>query len=628
MSDGIQVDVAIIGGGFGAVAAALALADRGYSVAMTDEFDWIGGQATSQALCVMDEFYDPVGETILNRRYGHFREGLREYYKNNYPLSPLGAAQLHLCAGNAACTAVTGESNVAHDLLLNMLAEPIRSGRLTLFTRHVPVAAEREGNRVLSVRCRSLKTADELVIRADFFLDGTETGDTYPLLGLDYGLGEERQQDFEEPHAPETADRRAIQSFTYCIAVEFVPGGSFTIPKPQGYEDLRDRQKFSLGNLGAKPDQPGSFFDLEFSRDTGERIIPFWFYRCLVDNRNFEEPGLNSRAVINVSSNDFKDDNFLEHGEPERVLEQARQLSRAYLYWLQTEAPRDDGGKGYPELRPMPEATGTEDGLAQGPYVREGRRLRACEIVREQDLSTKCLDTARARPFANSVGVGSYMIDIHTRSAGGKGMAQMTRPYQIPLGALVSPDLVNFAVANKGIGVTQITNGAYRLHNTEWEIGEAAGELAAYCLDTKPGHPNLKGNDLFQYQRRLLRAGIPLYWYEDLPTDHPAFEAAQLLALTGIWPGDPGHLRVDIAQSICRHRPMSLKVFDRLKEADADCTVLRDISVINHGMRKTDLMHQLVAMLDRIGWPEAAMSRAWPEYDNADHMPLDPSRIW
>ncbi len=55
MNDSLQADVAIIGGGFGAVAATLALTDHGYQVVMTDEFQWIGGQVTSQALCVLDE---------------------------------------------------------------------------------------------------------------------------------------------------------------------------------------------------------------------------------------------------------------------------------------------------------------------------------------------------------------------------------------------------------------------------------------------------------------------------------------------------------------------------------------------------------------------------------------------
>ena len=35
--------------------------------------------------------------------------------------------------------------------------------------------------------------------------------------------------------------------------------------------------------------------------------------------------------------------------------------------------------------------------------------------------------------------------------------------------------------AGKDVATTHITNGAYRLHPVEWNIGEAAGHLAAFC---------------------------------------------------------------------------------------------------------------------------------------------------
>jgi hypothetical protein len=40
----------------------------------------------------------------------------------------------------------------------------------------------------------------------------------------------------------------------------------------------------------------------------------------------------------------------------------------------------------------------------------------------------------------------------------------------------------NLVAGAKNIGTTHISNGAYRLHHTEWNIGEAAGALAAFCL--------------------------------------------------------------------------------------------------------------------------------------------------
>ena len=619
----LNVDAAVIGGGLGGVAAALALTDRGLRVALTDEFAWIGGQVTSQALCVLDELYDPTGETIMNARYAEFRRRLREYYQTHYKLSPMGAGQTYLCAGNAACSPVTAEPHVAHAVLLDMLAKAMRGGQLTIFTRHVPVAAKREGNRVVAVTCRSLDHPEQTqTIHAGFFLDGTETGDTYPLLQIPYRLGSEAKSETGEEDADEVADPTAVQSFTFCFVVEYVPGGRFTVPKPKNYEKIRDGKPFSLFTPGAK------FFKLVFDKQ-GYRIVPFWYYRCLVDHRNFSDPKVPfDRAVINVPSNDYYGETFVENPRREEILEDARNLSRAYLYWLQTEAPRDDGGLGYPELRPVPEATGTADGLAQGPYVREGRRLRACETIVQKDISTQFQHHARAREFPNSVGVSAYFMDMHGRSGGKRGKCRMARPYQIPLGSLVSPELKNFAVAGKCIGVTQLTNGAYRLHTPEWAIGEAAGELAAFCLERKIAHPNLAGQELFEYQRRLLKQGIPLYWYEDVPPEHTAFEAAQLLALTGIWPGHPEHLRFDPQQSICRHRPMFLKVYERLKREGVDLTELRDLHVVAHGSRKHDVIGQMVANLDRIGWPPSAVAGKFPPPAEGDDAPLDPAFLW
>jgi hypothetical protein len=37
----------------------------------------------------------------------------------------------------------------------------------------------------------------------------------------------------------------------------------------------------------------------------------------------------------------------------------------SFLYWMQTEARRHDGGRGCPELRLRGDVTGTEDGLAR-----------------------------------------------------------------------------------------------------------------------------------------------------------------------------------------------------------------------------------------------------------------------
>lgn len=603
----VRSDVAIVGGGFGGVAAALALTDRGYSVTMTEEYPWIGGQVTSQALCVLDDLNDPSGEKVgISRRYAQFRSRTREWYAKRYRLSALGRAQLHLCVGNARCSHLTAEPNVAHECILDWVRPVVASGKLTILLGMVPVASERSADRVRSITCRSCSGPDRTVtVTADFFLDATETGDTYPVLNLPYRLGSESRDEFSEPHAVDRADRTAVQCFTFCSVVEYVPGGRFLIPKPANYEAIRDRQGFCLSSAGATAEEPAYLFKPRILKD-GRRVVPFWFYRCVVDAGNFEN--LTGRAVINVKSTDYNDAAYLENPRREQVLEEARQVARAYLYWLQTEAPRDEGGRGYPELRPMPEATGTPDGVAMAPYVREGRRLRACQTIIEQDLAAAFNPQARARHYPDAVGLGAYAIDIHSRSGlSAPGVWEESRPYQVPLRAMLSPDLANFAVAGKCIGVSQVANGAYRLHPVEWAIGEAAGELAAFCLGNGT-MPPLIGRALLEYQRQLVQVGIPLYWYEDMPFDHLGFEASQRLAAAGIWPGAQDHLRFDGEQSLGHHRKVFEQIMDRLAAAGVQVEPLRQACLNAHNARKYDVVHRVMKLLDGQGWPSSLLS--------------------
>src|SRR5206468_6336405 len=133
---------------------------------------------------------------------------------------------------------------------------------------------------------------------------------------------------------------------------------------------------------------------------------------------------------------------------------------------------------------------GTDDGLAKAPYIRESRRILAELTVLEQHVGTEArrskTGTAepQAEPFADSVGVGSYRIDLHMSTGGDNYIDISSLPFQIPLGSLIPRRVENLVPACKNIGVTHITNGCYRLHPVEWNIGEAAGCLAAYAIQT------------------------------------------------------------------------------------------------------------------------------------------------
>lgn len=76
----------------------------------------------------------------------------------------------------------------------------------------------------------------------------------------------------------------------------------------------------------------------------------------------------------------------------------------------------------------------------------------------------------------------------------------------------------NLLAANKNIGSTHITNGCYRLHPVEWNIGEAAGALAAHCLNEgkTPGQVRNQRDELTAFQSVLEKLGVPLHWPEDI----------------------------------------------------------------------------------------------------------------
>ncbi len=160
-----------------------------------------------------------------------------------------------------------------------------------------------------------------------------------------------------------------------------------------------------------------------------------------------------------------------------------------YLYWLQTACPRkdDSGETAIPELRPATEAFGTNDGMAPVPYIRESRRIKALKTILEQEIQQHGNTGPRAQLFDDSCGVGTYaFMDGHElpgKDMGGHWIPIW--PAQIPMRALVPQRVTNLLAACKNFGTTHLTNGIYRLHPLEWNIGESAGALAAFCISAE-----------------------------------------------------------------------------------------------------------------------------------------------
>ncbi|WP_103501398.1 MULTISPECIES: FAD-dependent oxidoreductase [Streptomyces] len=527
----VRTDILVVGGGLGGVAAALAACRAGRRVVLTEETDWIGGQLTSQAVPPDEHpWVEQFGTTASYRR---LRQGIRDHYRTWYPLRAEAAALEGLNPGAGRVSKLCHEPRVALAVLEAMIAPYRSAGLLTVLTEHRPVAAETDGDTVRAVTVEGL-AGDRVTVEARYVLDATETGELLELAGVEHALGAEARSEYDEPHAPDEAQPLNQQGITVCFALSHHEGEDHTIDRPADYDFWRSyRPDFwpgpLLGFLAPDPRTlepvPRTFepnpetdplaISADQSADAGDKEL--WGFRRILARKLHREGAFDSDiTLVNWPLNDYWLKPYVGGGEEttRQALYEARQLSLSLMYWLQTEAPRADGGTGFPGLRPRPDVTGTPDGLAKAAYVREARRIKAVTTVTEHDVAVDLVGPYGWERRADSVGVGSYRIDLHPSTGGDDYIDIGSVPFEIPLGALVPRRVRNLLPAGKNIGTTHITNGCFRLHPVEWNIGEVAGALAAHCLDegVVPHQVQAEEKRFGEFARLLDRQGVQRRW--------------------------------------------------------------------------------------------------------------------
>jgi hypothetical protein len=535
-----KTDILVVGGGTGGTAAALAAARCGLRVIVTEETDWIGGQLTAQAVPPDENWWieQPIG---VNASYRTFRTKVRDYYRRNYPLTEAASSKPDLNPGNGRVCDLCHEPRVGLAVLHEMLAPYLADGRVTILLRTRPVACATTGDRVRSVSFKHRDSGRELEIRASYVLDATELGDVLPLAAAESVTGFESRRETDEAHAPEQAQPNCQQAFTVCFAMDHRPGEDHTVDRPSSYQEWKERVDPKLAWSPSRrlfelvdPHSPQAMGRIVFdpAREEAGDFDGLWRYRRLLDKSNFAAGTLaSSVSLVNWPQNDYYFGNLIGVSADERAhhINRAKELSLSLLHWLQTEAPRFDGGQGWPGLRLRPDVCGTEDGLAQHPYIRESRRIKAVFTVTENHVSFyarraftgKPDGDFEAEPFPDSVGVGAFPIDQHISSEPAlapelPGHASL--PFRIPLGSLLCQRLENLLPAAKNLGVTHIANGCFRLHPVEWAVGEAAGLLASFCLQriTTPHAVRARTVLLTDFQSVLGAHGVPLTWPRDI----------------------------------------------------------------------------------------------------------------
>ena len=513
-------DVLVVGGGLGGVAAAEALARQGVSVILAEPTSMLGGQLSSQAVSLPDENSHIEREPgVSTRSYRELRQAARDYYAAQPGIVPGREKNV----GQAWVSRVSAEPKVWDQLIKARMARYQGAAgirQVLLRTQLVAVQRFAHSGRFHYADLVNLDTGRITRVASQFLLDASEWGDALAAADVPWRVGAEGRAEFGEPSAPETGRPEWVQSLTYCFAVRWQPEGPHKIvEKPAEYEYFKSLGEYTLGYDYS--DARGRVYYKVFEKVPGAGG-PFWTYRRMIAASSFKNNPkyAHDLALINWRSNDFHEENPLGKPVEEqiRILKRAKAYAQGFLYWLQTECPRDDGGTGYPEMQLATDVMGSADGFAIHPYIRESRRMETEFTLTENHLAVDPNDPDKkwAEEFPDTVGTALYAIDIHP-SKGEPPKLTRALPYHLPLGSFIpKAGAPNILPAAKNFGATRLALSSARMHPTEWLAGEVAGNLAAFCLqrNIEPAQVRNTPELLTAFQQQLRDTGVTLRWSE------------------------------------------------------------------------------------------------------------------
>ncbi len=178
-----KFDLVVVGGGVAGTAAALTAARQGLKVALIQDRPVLGGNNSSEVRVHLGgrinlDPYPKLGDVvneIAPLRGGNAQPG--DYYEDEKKLEMVNA-----------------EKNIS--LFLNFRAFKV----------------EKEGTTIKTVFARHIESSEELSFSAPLFADCTGDGTIGYLAGADFAMGRESKAEFNEPTAPEEADKMTMGS--------------------------------------------------------------------------------------------------------------------------------------------------------------------------------------------------------------------------------------------------------------------------------------------------------------------------------------------------------------------------------------------------------------------------------
>ena len=476
-------DVLVIGGGTGGTAAGIQSARLGARTIIVDSTSWLGGMLTAAGVSATD------GDNRLpSGIWQEFRKAIWKRY------------------GGPEAVATGWVSNtsfqpyVADSIFKAMAA---REKKLQVIYNYWFVHVIKTGNRVVGAVFTNDKDS-LLTIYAKVVVDATELGDVFSNAGAGYDVGMEAKSYTGEPWALDSAED-IIQNITWVATLkDYGPDANMTIPRPATYDSamfLCSCQSRECPNAKLTPQQM-----LDYGRLPDHEYMINW-------------PIHGNDIYLNAID--------MTHEQREQAYKIAKEKTLCFVYYIQHQL-------GYKNLGLANDEYPTTDKLPFIPYNREGRRVKG--IVRFV-INDILHPYSKSRTlYRTAISVGDYPIDLHI--TGFPNAPQRVFPhipsFGVPIGCLIPVNVNGLVVADKGISVSNIVNGATRVTTCVMLTGQAAGVLAWYCAhyNVEPRNANIR-----DIQEVLFDSRSYLLPFIDVTTEDPNFKAIQRIGVTGIIKG-------------------------------------------------------------------------------------------
>jgi hypothetical protein len=582
----LEADLLIVGGNESACAAAVQAARLGVKkIVLVNDIDWLGGQFSAEGVGCPDEWTGVNGRRVNFPRSGIYSEVINRIRAHNSQTYGIPAP------GNSYCGTETIEPAAAAKIFEELVKPNVDAGVLRIERGWQPNKVLIEKGQVTAVTFVRSSSASPLTVRAKLTLDSSDWGDVIRLSGAKYSAGPDLKSRFGEASAPaafDDAGQQEMNPLSWCVVLREA-GKNSTIPKPASYDPRSFAQLDKTPPWVDSDMSTGPYSQSGWSVYTHRRLVDRWhnnlapgteatflnwpvqdYPLCqlpqrVVDALEKTETGASKKNIVDLTP-----------AQRQIIFDDSKQHTLGMLYHLQT-AVHDRVGDFPQTFRNMKLTTefGTSDLLPPKPYVREGLRLEALYMLREQDIRAETREPKWAKVMVPDSLFGfQFNIDFHptrrrflTEDRNGpwnyvqtpsRGWHTDTDRAMFPLRGLVPVQMNGLLGCSKNIGVSSVVQSALRLHSQMMHVGQASATLAWLCLrdGIQPRAAATVQKNWREIQLRLARGtggpGVLLWPWQDLPVDAAYFEAANMLAVRGIWPAEANSVFFDAEHVMTR----------------------------------------------------------------------------